>query len=360
MLLWLADYLSNYNHGFNVVHYMTLRTILAVLTSLFISLALGPYVIKTLTRLKIGQTVRNDGPQTHLTKSGTPTMGGVLVLISITITTLLWVKLDNIYVWVVLLVTLAYGAVGFIDDFKKLVYKNPIGLTKCAKYFWQSLIAIIAALYLYFIADYEFATTLIFPFLKNWSIPLGALFILLAYFVIVGSSNAVNLTDGLDGLAILPIILVSVGLGIYSYAASNANFASYLLIPYVPKAGELVIFCAAIVGSGLGFLWFNSYPAEVFMGDVGSLSLGAALGTLAVLVRQEMILVIMGGIFVIETMSVILQVASFKLTGKRIFKMAPIHHHFELKGWAEPKVIVRFWIISLVLVLIGLSALKIR
>lgn len=360
MLLWLADFLSNYYHGFNVVQYMTLRAILAVITSLSISLACGPYVIKTLTRFKVGQTVRDDGPKSHLKKSGTPTMGGVLILLSITLTTLLWVRLDNYYVWIALLTTLGYGVVGFVDDYRKLVYKDSVGLPKALKYSWQSLVALITAVIIYSMADSSTATTLILPFFKNWSVELGLFFIIFSYFVIVGASNAVNLTDGLDGLAILPIILVSVGLGIFAYASSNYNFASYLIIPFVPDAGELVIFCSAIVGGGLGFLWFNTYPAEVFMGDVGSLSLGAALGTLAILVRQELILVIMGGIFVIETLSVILQVASFKLTGKRIFKMAPIHHHFELKGWAEPKVIVRFWIITLVLVLIGLASLKIR
>lgn len=360
MLLWLADYLSSYYHAVNVVQYLTLRAILAVITSLLISLVFGPKVIRTLTRLKIGQTVRDDGPQSHLSKSGTPTMGGVLILISVALTTLLWVKLSNVYVWVALLVTLAYGVVGFIDDYRKLVFKDPVGMRKGLKYFWQSVIALVAAVFLYFYASTPAETTLIFPFIKYWEVSLGVFFIILSYFVIVGSSNAVNLTDGLDGLAILPIILVAAGLGIFAYASSNANFANYLLIPHIPNADELVIFCSAIAGAGLGFLWFNTYPAEVFMGDVGSLSLGAALGVLAVLVRQELVLFIMGGIFVIETVSVILQVASFKLTGKRIFKMAPIHHHFELQGWAEPKVIVRFWIITLVLVLIGLASLKIR
>lgn len=360
MLLWLANYLSGYYHAVNVVQYLTLRAILAVITSLLISLLFGPMVIRILTRLKIGQTVRNDGPQSHLSKSGTPTMGGVLILISIALTTLLWVKLSNVYAWIALLVTLAFGVIGFVDDYRKLVYKDPKGMRKGLKYFWQSIVALITGMLLYTMASTPAETTLIFPFIKYWSIPLGGFFVLFSYFVIVGSSNAVNLTDGLDGLAILPIILVAVGLGIFAYASSNANFANYLLIPYIPNADELVIFCAAIVGAGLGFLWFNTYPAEVFMGDVGSLSLGAALGVLAILVRQEFVLFIMGGIFVIETLSVILQVASFKLTGKRIFKMAPIHHHFELEGWAEPKVIVRFWIITLVLVLIGLASLKIR
>ncbi len=360
MLLWLADLLSNYYHAFNVVQYLTLRVILAVLTSLFISLAFGPYVIRTLTKLKIGQNVRDDGPKSHFSKSGTPTMGGILVLLSITVTTLLWCRLENIYVWTVLLVTLAFGLIGFIDDYRKLVYKDSVGLLKKQKYLLQSAAALATAIFLFFYDDSRQARELIIPFLKNYTIPLGVFFIPFTYFVIVGSSNAVNLTDGLDGLAILPIILVSVALGVFAYAAGNANFAYYLAIPYIPGSGELVIFCAAIAGGGLGFLWFNSYPAEVFMGDVGSLSLGAAIGALSVMVRQEIILFIMGGVFVIETISVILQVFSFKTRGKRIFKMAPIHHHFELKGWAEPKVIVRFWIITLVLVLIGLSSLKIR
>ncbi len=360
MLLWLANLLSNYYHAFNVVQYLTLRAILAVLTSLIISLVLGPNVIRILTRLKIGQTVRSDGPKSHLVKSGTPTMGGVIILISIFITTILWCRLDNLYVWVVLLVTLSYGLIGFVDDYRKLVYKNSVGLLKKQKYLLQSAVALFTACFLYFTADTAAATSLLIPFFKDITLPLGIFYIPFVYFVIVGSSNAVNLTDGLDGLAILPIILVSAALGVFAYVAGNVNFASYLAIPHVFGTGELVIFCASIVGGGLGFLWFNSYPAEVFMGDVGSLSLGAALGVLAVIVRQELILLIIGGVFVIETLSVILQVLSFKMTGKRIFKMAPIHHHFELKGWAEPKVIVRFWIITLVLVLIGLSSLKIR
>lgn len=360
MLLWLANLLSNYYHAINVVQYLTLRAILAVLTSLFISLTLGPYVIKTLTRLKIGQMVRHDGPQSHLTKSGTPTMGGIIILIAIFITTLLWCRLDNIYIWIALLVTLSYGLIGFVDDYRKLVYKDSVGLLKKQKYLLQSAVALVTAGVLYYLADSPQATQLIVPFVKDWSIALGIFFIPFVYFVIVGTSNAVNLTDGLDGLAILPIILVSAALGVFAYTAGNVNFASYLAIPHIMGSSELVIFCSAIVGGGLGFLWFNSYPAEVFMGDVGSLSLGAALGVLAVMVRQELILLIMGGVFVIETLSVILQVLSFKIRGKRIFKMAPIHHHFELKGWAEPKVIVRFWIITLVLVLVGLSSLKIR
>lgn len=360
MLLWLANFLSNYFHAANVVQYLTLRAMLAVLTSFIISLCFGPYVIRKLTKFKIEQTIRNDGPKTHLSKSGTPTMGGILILISIIITTLLWARLDNLYIWIVLFVTIAYGVIGFIDDYRKLTYKNSVGLAKRWKYLSQSVVAIVVAGFLYYIAKSPTATTLIFPFIKEWSVPMGGFFIALTYFVIVGSSNAVNLTDGLDGLAILPIILVAAALGVFAYVSGNINFANYLVEPYIEGSGELVVFCSAIVGGGLGFLWFNSYPAEVFMGDVGSLSLGAALGTLAVLVRQEIILLIIGGIFVIETVSVIMQVFSFKTTGKRIFKMAPIHHHFELKGWSEPKVIVRFWIIAFVLVLIGLLSLKIR
>jgi phospho-N-acetylmuramoyl-pentapeptide-transferase len=360
MLLWLADLLSNYYHAINVVQYLTLRAILAVLTSLFISLALGPYVIRVLTKLKIGQTVRDDGPKSHYSKTGTPTMGGILILISIAITTILWARLDNIYVWITLFVTMAFGVIGFIDDYRKLVYKNSVGLLKKQKYFLQSAVALLTVLFLYYLAESPAATALIVPFIKSYTLPLGIMFIPFGYFVIVGSSNAVNLTDGLDGLAILPIILVAAALGVFSYTTGNLNFANYLVIPHIPGSGELIVFCAAVVGGGLGFLWFNSYPAEIFMGDVGSLSLGAALGVLAIIVRQEIVLLIMGGVFVIETLSVILQVFSFKTTGKRIFKMAPIHHHFELKGWAEPKVIVRFWIITLVLVLIGLSSLKIR
>lgn len=364
MLLWLASYLSEFYRAFNVVQYLTLRSILAVLTSLFLSLFLGPKIINILTNLKIGQNIREDGPQSHHSKSGTPTMGGVIILLSVFTTTLLWGRLDNIYIWIVLLVTLAYGAIGFIDDYRKLIYRRSEGLNKLEKYSAQSIVALVLGICLYNLATTPGETALVIPFIKDTSIQLdfayGIFYVLFTYFVVVGTSNSVNLTDGLDGLAILPVILVAAGLGVFAYVAGNYNFSSYLVLPYVSGVGELVIFCAAIIGAGLGFLWFNTYPAAVFMGDVGSLSLGAALGTLAVLVRQEIILFIMGGIFVIETVSVIMQVFSFKTTGRRIFKMAPIHHHFELKGWAEPKIIVRFWIIALVLVLVGLSSLKIR
>ena len=360
MLLWLASWLSEYFRALNVVQYLTIRTILGVLTALLISLLFGPAVIRKLTSYKIGQPIRDDGPQTHLVKSGTPTMGGSLMIIAITLTTLLWGDLTNKYTWVALLVTLGFGIIGFCDDYKKLVLKNSKGLSAKHKYLFQSLVAIVASSYLYFTATSQVDTSLFIPFFKTVAMPLGIFYIVLSYFVIVGTSNAVNLTDGLDGLATLPTVFVASGLGVFAYLSGNMNFASYLAIPYVPGVGELVVFCAAIVGAGLGFLWFNTYPAQVFMGDVGSLSLGAALGIIAVMVRQELVLIIMGGLFVAETVSVIVQVLSFRLTGKRVFKMAPLHHHFELMGWAEPKIIVRFWIISLVLVLVGLATLKLR
>lgn len=360
MLLWLFQYLEGFYSGFNVFQYLTLRTILGVLTALLISLWLGPTMIRRLSFYQIGQQVRNDGPQSHLSKSGTPTMGGALILMSIAASTLLWADLDNHYVWIVLTVTLAFGAIGWADDYKKLVLRNSKGLSARNKYLWQSLVGLGAVLFLYANAELPAETQLIVPFFKDVSLELGVLFVLLGYVVIVGSSNAVNLTDGLDGLAILPTVMVAGALGLFAYLTGNAKFAQYLAIPYIPGAGELVVFCAAIVGAGLGFLWFNTYPAQVFMGDVGALGLGAALGIVAVIVRQELVLLIMGGVFVMETVSVILQVASFKLTGKRIFRMAPLHHHFELKGWPEPRVIVRFWIITVVLVLIGLATLKIR
>jgi len=360
MLLWLASWLSEYFRALNVVQYLTMRTILGVLTALLISLLFGPAVIRKLTSYKIGQPIRDDGPQTHLVKSGTPTMGGSLMIIAITLTTLLWGDLTNKYTWVALLVTLGFGIIGFCDDYKKLVLKNSKGLSAKHKYLFQSLVAIVASSYLYFTATSQVDTSLFIPFFKTVAMPLGIFYIVLSYFVIVGTSNAVNLTDGLDGLATLPTVFVASGLGVFAYLSGNMNFASYLAIPYVPGVGELVVFCAAIVGAGLGFLWFNTYPAQVFMGDVGSLSLGAALGIIAVMVRQELVLIIMGGLFVAETVSVIVQVLSFRLTGKRVFKMAPLHHHFELMGWAEPKIIVRFWIISLVLVLVGLATLKLR
>ena len=360
MLLWLAQYLEQYYHGFNVFSYLTLRTILGVLTSLSISLIVGPKMIDWLRHYQVGQTVRKDGPQTHLSKSGTPTMGGTLILVSIALSTLLWANLENRFVWVVLAVTLGFGAIGFADDYIKLVRKDPKGLIARWKYFWQSVFGLAAAIYLYMSASSPAETTLIIPFFKNVLIPLGVGYVLLTYFVIVGTSNAVNLTDGLDGLAIVPTVMVAGALAIFAYVTGNTVFAEYLQIPYIKGVGEVAVFCGAIVGAGLGFLWFNTYPAMVFMGDVGALALGAALGIVAVLVRQELVLFVMGGVFVMETVSVIVQVASFKLTGRRVFRMAPIHHHFELKGWPEPRVIVRFWIITLILVLAGLATLKLR
>jgi phospho-N-acetylmuramoyl-pentapeptide-transferase len=360
MLIWLADYLAQYDSGFGVFRYITLRAILAVLTALAISFLVGPAMIRRLSRYKIGQTVRDDGPQSHLSKAGTPTMGGALILVAVAVATLLWSELDNHYVWIVLLTTLAFGAIGLVDDYKKLVLKDPKGLASRWKYLWQSVFGAIAAYALYSTATQPAETQLLLPFVKQVAIDLGPLFLVLTYFVIVGSSNAVNLTDGLDGLAILPTVMVAGALGLFAYVTGHAKFSEYLLIPHLPGVGELAVFCAALVGAGLGFLWFNTYPAQVFMGDVGALALGAALGVVAVAVRQEIVLFIMGGVFVMETVSVMLQVASFKLTGRRIFRMAPLHHHFELKGWPEPRVIVRFWIVTVILVLVGLSSLKIR
>ncbi len=361
MLLWLAEFIAhNYYSAFSVFQYLTLRGILGVMTALGISLMVGPLVIRQLVQRQIGQAVRTDGPASHLSKSGTPTMGGALILVAIGISTLLWADLRNAYVWVVLIVTFIFGAVGWVDDYRKVIQKNSRGLPARWKYFWQSVGGIGAALFLYWYAKSPTDISLYIPLFKNVAVPLGPFFVVLTYFVIVGTSNAVNLTDGLDGLAIMPTVLVGGALAIIAYLVGNARFAHYLLIPYVPGAGELIVFCGAIVGSGLGFLWFNTYPAMVFMGDVGALALGAALGTVAVIVRHEIVLFIMGGVFVMETVSVILQVGSFKLRGKRIFKMAPIHHHFELKGWPEPRVIVRFWIITVMLVLVGLSTLKLR
>jgi phospho-N-acetylmuramoyl-pentapeptide-transferase len=360
MLLWLADWLTQYVSAFGVVKYLTFRAIMGVLTALSMSLLLGPGMIRRLNRLQIGQAVRSDGPQSHLSKSGTPTMGGALILLSIFLSTLLWSDLSNRYVWVVMAVTLAFGAVGWVDDYRKVVEKNSRGLPARWKYFWQSVAGLGAACFLYFTAQSGAETQLIIPFFKQVALPMGPFFILFSYLVIVGASNAVNLTDGLDGLAIMPTVLVGGAMGAIAYLAGHSHFADYLHIPYIAGAGELGIFCAALGGAGLGFLWFNTYPAQVFMGDVGALALGAALGVIAVIVRHEIVLFIMGGIFVLETVSVILQVASFKLTGKRIFRMAPIHHHFELKGWPEPRVIVRFWIITVVLVLFGLATLKLR
>lgn len=360
MLLWLSEWLTQYFHFFHVVQYLTFRAILGSLTALAIALLIGPVMIRHLSQYKVGQVIRNDGPQSHFSKAGTPTMGGSLVLIAIVLSTLLWSDLSNRYVWVILLVTIGFGAIGWWDDYLKLVLKDSRGLPAKRKYLLQSILGLGVAVYLYLTASLPQQTELIFPFFKYMILPLGPFFILLTYLVIVGTSNAVNLTDGLDGLAILPAVMVAAALGVFAYLTGNVNFATYLMIPYVPGTGEIVVFCGALVGAGLGFLWFNTYPAQVFMGDVGALSLGAALGIIAVLVRQELILLLMGGIFVLETVSVILQVASFKLTGKRIFRMAPIHHHFELKGWPEPRVIVRFWIITFVLVLCGLATLKLR
>ncbi|OGT56908.1 MAG: phospho-N-acetylmuramoyl-pentapeptide-transferase [Gammaproteobacteria bacterium RIFCSPHIGHO2_12_FULL_43_28] len=360
MLLWLSGWLAQYAHVFHVFQYLTLRAILSTLSALIFALVFGPTIIRHLSSHRVGQVVRDDGPQTHLSKAGTPTMGGTLVIIAILTSTLLWADLTNRYVWLASFIMLGFGMIGYWDDYRKLVLKHSRGMPARQKYLLQSLLGLSAALYLYFIAKLPAETQLLLPFFKNVSISLGPLFIVLTYFVIVGSSNAVNLTDGLDGLAIMPAVMISAALGVFAYASGNFLYANYLAIPFVPGAGELVVFCGAMVGAGLGFLWFNTYPAQVFMGDVGALALGAALGLIAVVVRQEIIFFIMSGIFVLETVSVILQVGSFKLTGKRIFRMAPIHHHFELKGWPEPRVIVRFWIITFVLVLFGLATLKLR
>lgn len=360
MLLLLSDYLSQFHSGFNVFQYLTLRAILGVMTALGIALLIGPAMIRRLSFRQIGQVVRQDGPESHFSKSGTPTMGGALILVAIAVSTLLWADLANRYIWVVMVVTLAFGAIGFVDDYIKLIRQDPQGLKSRYKYFWQSLFGAGAAVFLYATASVPAETELIVPFFKDVVIPLGAWYMLLAYLVIVGSSNAVNLTDGLDGLAIMPTVMVAGALGVFSYVGGHFQFANYLGIPFIPNAGELIVFCAAIVGAGLGFLWFNTYPAQVFMGDVGALALGAALGTVAVLTRQELVLLIMGGVFVVETLSVMIQVASYKLRGKRVFLMAPIHHHYELKGWPEPRIIVRFWIVTVFLVLVGLATLKLR
>ena len=361
MLLAFFQWLAQDIRAFNVFSYITLRTMLAVLTALVISFIIGPIMIRKLTAYKIGQSVRDDGPQTHLVKAGTPTMGGALILMSMVLTTLLWADLSNRYVWVVLLTTLGFGVIGWIDDYRKVVYRNPKGLPASAKFFWQSVIAIAVAVYLALTAEMQAQTDMIVPFFKEIAVPLGITgFVILTYFVIVGTSNAVNLTDGLDGLAIMPTVMISSALAVFAYVTGHVVFAKYLGIPYIPNTGELSVFCGALAGAGLAFLWFNAYPAEVFMGDVGALALGAALGIVTVIVRQEIVLVIMGGVFVVEALSVMLQVASFKLLGKRIFRMAPLHHHYELKGWKENQVVVRFWIITLILVLLGLSTLKLR
>jgi phospho-N-acetylmuramoyl-pentapeptide-transferase len=361
MLLELTRWLQQLEGLFGLFGYLTFRGILAALTALFLSLWWGPAVIRKLAQYKGGQPIRTDGPQTHFSKAGTPTMGGALILLAVLASVLLWGDLRNRYVWLVLLVMLAFGAIGWYDDWIKIVKRDPNGLKSRWKYLLQSVFGLLAGLFLFYTADAPAATTFYIPFFKSVALPLvGISFVAIAYFWIVGFSNAVNLTDGLDGLAIMPTVLVACALGVFAYASGNMVFSEYLQIPQIPGAGELVIICAAIAGAGLGFLWFNTYPAMVFMGDIGALSLGAVLGAIAVIVRQELVLVVMGGIFVVETLSVMIQVASFKLTGKRVFRMAPIHHHFELKGWPEPRVIVRFWIISVILVLVGLATLKVR
>jgi len=360
MLIWLADYLTQFESGFGVFRYLTLRTILSVLTSLIISFIFGPYLISHLTNKKIAQSIRDDGPEAHMNKIGTPTMGGLLILLSIIFSTLCWGDISNRYILVVLSVTFLFGIIGLIDDYRKVIHNNPKGLSAKYKYAAQSIVALGAGIYLYQSATLPVETQLLIPFFKAYIFDMSWLYIVLVYFVIVGSSNAVNLTDGLDGLAILPTVMVAGALAIFAYLTGHIRFSDYLGIPYIPGVGEVAVFCGAMVGSGLGFLWFNTYPAQVFMGDIGSLSLGAALGIVAVVTRQELVLFIMGGVFVVETLSVVLQVSSYKLTGKRIFKMAPLHHHYELKGWPEPRVIVRFWIITVILILIGLASLKIR
>ncbi len=362
MLFELSQWLSVEVRAFNVFTYITLRVVLAALTALAISFMVGPAMIRKLAAYKIGQAVRDDGPATHLIKKGTPTMGGALILVAVLVTTLLWADLRNRYVWLCLLTTIGFGAVGWVDDWRKVVRRNAKGLSAKAKFGWQSLIAIVAISYLAYSARLPQQTELIVPFFKTVAIPLGtAGFVILGYFVVVGTSNAVNLTDGLDGLAILPTVMIASALAVFAYVSGNAVFARYLGFPLIPGAGELAVMCGAMAGAGLGFLWFNAYPAEVFMGDVGALALGAALGTVAVIVRQEIVLFIMGGVFVAETLSVMIQVLYFKWSGgKRIFRMAPLHHHYELEGWKESQVVVRFWIITMMLVLFGLSTLKLR
>ena len=361
MLLWLTNFLSHCFHSFRVFNYLTFRSIVSALTALIIVLALSPRLVKKLRALQIGQMIRNDGPQAHLKKSGTPTMGGVLIILAITISILLWGNLTNRFIWVILLVTVAFSVIGWVDDYRKIIKKNSKGLSARSKYLLQSIVGALAAIYLYFTAITPAETALAIPFLKNVALNLGWFYIVLAYFVILGSSNAVNLTDGLDGLVLMPTVMISGALGVFAYTTGNHFFAEYLTISFIPGVGEVAVFCSALVGAGLGFLWYNAYPAQVFMGDVGSLGLGAALGIIAVVVRQELVYFLMAGIFAIETASVIIQVGYFKLSsGKRIFRMAPLHHHFELKGWPEPKVIVRFWIITFIFVLCGLATLKLR
>jgi len=360
MLLYLFDLLAREYSAFNVFRYLTFRGICGVLTALSICFVVGPAMIRRLTLRQIGQTVRSDGPPSHFSKVGTPTMGGALILVSIGISTLLWADLTNRFVWIVLLTSLAFGVLGWVDDYRKLVDKNPRGIGARNKFLWQTVIGLAAALTLYYTAQNPIDTQLIVPLFKDIAIDLGLWFVVLAWLVIVGSSNAVNLTDGLDGLAIMPVVMVAAALGVFAWVTGNVIFANYLGVPYIAGTGEVLVFCASVVGAGLGFLWFNTYPAQVFMGDIGALSLGVALGVVAVVVRQEIVLFVMGGVFVIETVSVMLQVASYKLRGKRVFRMAPLHHHFELKGWPEPRVSVRFWIITLILVLVGLATLKVR
>lgn len=360
MLIYLTEYLQQYISGFSVFSYITMRAIMSVLTALLLSFLIGPAMIRWLTRLKVGQAIRHDGPQTHLIKAGTPTMGGTMILFSIGVSVLLWGNLTNHYLVIVTLSMMGFGIIGFVDDYKKVVYKDPKGMRARTKYLWQSVIGLATAFALYFMATVPAESSLLIPYMKDTMIHLGAWTIVLSYFVIVGTSNAVNLTDGLDGLAIMPTVMISGALAVFAYVSGHVYFASYLNIPYIPGVGELTILAAALVGAGLGFLWFNAHPAQVFMGDVGSLAIGAALGGIAVAIKQELVLFIMGGIFVAETLSVILQVGSYKLRGKRIFLMAPLHHHYEQKGWPESQVIVRFWIITIILVLIGLASLKLR
>ena len=360
MLMYLAELLEPVYSGFRVFQFLTFRSILSVLTAMVFCFVVGPWMIRKLTFHQIGQQVRDDGPQSHLVKAGTPTMGGAMIIVAVVVSTLLWADIRNHYVWIAVFVTASFGLIGFVDDYRKLKFGNSKGLSARSKYMWQTIAGLITALAVYFSAASAVETSVLIPMLKNVAIPLGFGYILWSYLVVVGTSNAVNLTDGLDGLAIMPCVLVGSALAIFAYVTGNTEFSSYLGFHFVLGVGELAVFCTAIAGAGLGFLWFNTYPAQVFMGDVGALSLGAALGAVAVMVRQELVLFVMGGIFVAETVSVILQVAGYKMTGKRLFRMAPLHHHFELKGWAEPKIIVRFWIITLVLVLVGLSTLKIR
>ncbi len=360
MLMWLSEHLARIDGNFAVLQYITVRAIFSILTALCVSLVVGPFLIRRLSRRRIGQVVREDGPESHRSKQGTPTMGGALILVSIAASALLWSDLGNHYVWVALLVALLFGAVGWVDDYRKVREGSAKGLAPRWKYFWQSVIGLAAAAVLYWTAPGAAEVEYIVPFFKDVAIDAGPLYIAVSYLVIVGFSNAVNLTDGLDGLAIMPAVMVGGALGVIAYLAGHSEFSAYLHIPTVSGSGEMLIFAGAMVGAGMGFLWFNTYPAQIFMGDVGALALGAALGVIAIVARHEIVLFIMGGVFVVETASVIVQVASYRLTGRRVFRMAPLHHHFELKGWPEPRVIVRFWIITVMLVLIGLATLKLR